>query len=156
WIRAGTPGPDAKDVHLEQLEVLPGDRVLKAGQEQMLLVRARFSDGRWKDVTWLSKFESNDASLAAVDAFGRVKMVRPGETAVRVTFQGQVAVVLCTAPYDQPVQPELYTGQNNFIDGPIFRKLQALRIEPSAPCDDTTFVRRVYLDTIGLPPTADE
>src|SRR4030095_13280101 len=35
------------------------------------------------------------------------------------------------------------------LDGAVFAKLKALRIPPSAPCDDATFLRRATLDTTG-------
>ena len=120
------------------------------------MVRALYSDGQWKDVTWLAQFDSNDASVATVNPAGLVHMARPGETAVRAAFQGQVAVVVMTAPYDQSVRAELLAGRNNFIDEPVFRKLAALRIEPSDLCGDETFLRRVFLDAIGALPTPEE
>ena len=38
----------------------------------------------------------------------------------------------------------------------MFTKLAALRIEPSDLCDDAEFLRRAFLDTIGILPTPDE
>jgi hypothetical protein len=42
------------------------------------------------------------------------------------------------------------------IDEHVMNKLAALRIEPSPLCDDTTFLRRAMLDTIGTLATSDE
>ncbi len=156
WLQADCPGPQTDERTLEKLEILPGDRTLKVGQEQQLLVRAKYSDGQWKDVTWLAKFASNDESVAQVDEFGKVRIHRPGETAVRAMFQGRVAVILFTAPYEQTIPDSLYTHKNNFIDEHVFGKLQALRIEPADLCSDEEFIRRVYLDTIGVLPTPEE
>src|SRR5262249_2772528 len=131
-------------------------RSLRTGQTQQLVVRAAYSDGQSKDVTWLTQFESNDASVALVDAAGLVRIARPGETAVRASFQGQVAVAVFPAPYDQLVAPALYRQRNNFIDEHVFNKLAALRIEPAELCTDEAFVRRVFLDTLGALPTPAE
>ncbi len=38
----------------------------------------------------------------------------------------------------------------------MFKKLAELRLEPSEPCTDEQFIRRVYLDTIGALPTLAE
>ena len=46
--------------------------------------------------------------------------------------------------------------RRNFIDEHVLAKLQALSVPPSPTCDDATFLRRAYLDTIGTLPTADE
>src|SRR6266545_1754536 len=156
WIRSGAPGPQQDDLTVKRVEVLPGNRVLRPGQELQLLVRAEYSDGSAKDVTWLTQFVSGDASVASVDAEGKVQMLRAGETTVRATFMGQVAVVLLTAPHDQPLKAELLAKRNNFIDEHVFNKLAALRIEPSERCGDEAFIRRLYLDTLGLLPTPAE
>ncbi len=156
WIRGGTPGPQKDDLSVQRLEILPGDRLMRPGQVQQLLVRAEFSDGRSKDVTWLTQFSSGDISVAEVDASGKVRIVRAGETTVRATFMGQVGVVLLTAPHEQPVKPELLAKRNNVIDEHVFNKLAALRIEPSDLCSDEAFLRRAMLDTLGTLPTPEE
>jgi hypothetical protein len=156
WIRAGVPGPRKEDPTIQRIEVLPGNRTLRVGEEQRLVVRALYSDSHWRDVTWLTKFDSNDAGVAEVNAAGTVRMVRQGEMAIRVSFQGQVTVVIFTCPHDQPVKAELLSRRNNFIDEHVFNKLAALRIEPSDGCNEAEFLRRAFLDTIGKLPTVDE
>jgi hypothetical protein len=44
----------------------------------------------------------------------------------------------------------------NFIDEHAYKKLQVLGLPPSAPCDDSTFIRRVTIDIAGRLPTIDE
>lgn len=156
WIRAGAPGPRQADATLTALTVEPARIVGKPGDVRQLRVTARFSDGKASDVGWLCKFESNDAGLAEVDASGRVRVRRQGETAVRVMFQTEVGVVLVTAPHEKAVDPSLLTARNNVIDDHVFAKLAALRIEPSAACTDNEFIRRAYLDTLGVLPTPAE
>jgi hypothetical protein len=46
WMRAGMPGPVKDDPEVRRLEVLPGSRILRVGQERQLLVVAEFSDAR--------------------------------------------------------------------------------------------------------------
>jgi hypothetical protein len=158
WIRAGAPGPVAGEPQIKSLEAHPlrAASALRPGDQLSLAVQAEYSDGTRRDVTWLAKFDSNDAGIADVDTTGTVTVRRPGETAVRVTFQGLVTVVIVTAPHEQPVRPELLAKRNNFIDEHVFAKLAALRIEPSDLCDDATFLRRVSLDLIGTLPDPDE
>jgi hypothetical protein len=156
WIAAGAPAPLKTDPSVRTLDVLPGNRTLRPGEAQQLLVRASYSDGTGRDVTWLSKFDSNDPGTVEVDAGGRLKVRRHGETAVRVSFQGAVAVVIVTSPHDKPVPAERLKGRNNFVDEHVFNKLAALRIEPSDLCTDADFLRRAHLDTIGVLPTPAE
>ncbi len=156
WIRAGLPGPLKEEATTQELVILPGNRILRPGETQQLLVRARTSDGNWRDVTWLSQFASNDVGVASVDAWGLARVNRNGETAIRVSFQGLVAVVILTAPFDKPVDPARLAVRNNFVDDHVFAKLAALRIEPSDLCGDAEFLRRATLDSCGVLPTPDE
>jgi hypothetical protein len=156
WLQAGAPGPVKTDPVITRLELSPGSRTMQVGQEQQLQVRAEYSDGQSRDVTWLAKFDANDVGIVAVSPTGTAKVLRPGETAVRASFQGLVAVAIFTAPCDQPVPPERLAQRNNFIDEHVFAKLAALRIEPSDLSGDEEFIRRVFLDTIGTLPTAAE
>jgi hypothetical protein len=61
-------------------------------------------------------------------------------------------------PYDNPISNDVYTkaARNNYIDGLVLEKLKALRIAPSEMATDGEFLRRAYLDTIGMLPTPDE
>src|SRR5207247_5208963 len=44
----------------------------------------------------------------------------------------------------------------NFIDDLVLKKLALLHIPPSPPCSDHGFIRRAFLDTAGILPTAEE
>jgi hypothetical protein len=156
WIRAGAPGINKDDSAIRRIEIQSAKRVLKPGETQQLQVFADFGDKQKKDVTWLTQFYSNDASVAEVSPDGLVKVVRPGETAIRAHFLGQVAVVVVTSPHESAVKAEIYAKKNNFIDEHVFKKLADLRLEPSDDCSDAQFLRRVFLDTIGVLPTSDE
>ncbi len=156
WIAAGSPGLVADEPLVEQIEISPGDQTLPIGQTAQLAVKARYTDGRERDVTWLAKFYSNDEGTLEVSPEGIVKPLRPGETAVRVHFDALVAVVSITTPFDQQVDPQLYAERKNVIDEHVLAKLAALHIPLSAACDDATFLRRAYLDAIGTLPTEAE
>ncbi len=156
WVAARAPGPVADEPEAARLEILPGDRELRLGETQQLLVRAHYADGRVRDVTWLAQFFSNDEATLGVKPDGLVKALRCGETSVRVHFQGQVEVARFTMPYANEVAPELFAQRQNALDEPVFKKLAALHLPPAAPCDDATFLRRATLDATGTLPTAEE
>src|SRR5207248_290547 len=87
WLKAGFPGPDKNDPKVSKLELAPNSKVLKIGEEVQLVATATFSDGTKKDVTWLTKFDSNDAAYLEVLPAGKAKAIRNGAVAVRAMFQ---------------------------------------------------------------------
>lgn len=156
WITAGAPGPNTGDAKVTKLEVVPGDKVLKVGETVPLAAWATFTDGTRREVTWLTKFETNDAAVARVSFDGTVTAIRNGATAIRAAFQTEVAVATLAVPFEWTVDATLYESKSNFIDDHVFARLKALRIEPSARSTDEEFLRRAFLDTIGVLPTPDE
>lgn len=156
WIASRAPAALADEPEVVRLEILPGDCVMVPGQSQQLLVRAHYVSGRVRDVTWLSQFFSNDETTVSVKPSGLVKSLRSGEAGVRVHFQGLVSVVGFTMPFPYSIKPEDYAEQQNVLDGPLFQKLQQLRIPPAGPCSDESFLRRAYLDAAGILPTPSE
>lgn len=156
WIAGGAPGPVADEPRAVKLEVAAGSGPLKVGQQQQIVVQARYSDGTLRDVTWLSKFVSNDEGLLDVSTDGLATALRNGETAVRVHFQQLVEAVIFSVPYETITPPELFARKNNAIDELVFGKLAQLHIPPADLCDDARFLRRAMLDTIGTLPTPAE
>ena len=167
WLKAGAPGPVKDEPTVAKLTISPTEHLLAVQQTQPLTVTAKYTDGRQRDVTWLTVFTSNDSAVAEIDRKGVITAHRSGETAIVASFDGQVAVAIATIPFGEPkregeapAEPTARPGSPdpaaNDIDTHVFAKLAALRIEPSAPASDAEFLRRVFLDTIGTLPTADE
>jgi hypothetical protein len=156
WIRGGAPGVNKDDPQVRRIEIAPARARLKPGQTLQLTVRAAYTNGENRDVTWLAKFDSNDAGVAGVSPAGLAHMERPGETAVRAMFAGQVAVTTLSAPFESALSADLFARKVNVVDEHVFAKLADLRIEPSEPCSDSAFIRRVYIDAMGTLPTPDE
>ncbi len=156
WIKAGAPGVTATDAKLTKLELLPSSEILKVGQTVPLVAWGTFSDGSRRDVTWLTKFDSNDVAAVTVTPTGLATAARNGATAVRASFLSEVAVANFLIPYDRTVDASKFTGGMNFIDVSVLSRLKELRIEPSAVCTDAEFIRRVFLDSCGILPTPDE
>jgi hypothetical protein len=160
WIAAGAPddGADAKSpvATLVRLQVEPQELVL-AGPDQSaaLVVTAEYSDGSLRDVTDLALMSSSNTASATVDG-GKVRSASRGEAFVlaRFGFLAQVANII-VLPDAEPWQPPAMQA-NNEIDMLVQQKLTKLRIVPAPLCDDTTFVRRVFLDVIGQLPTVTE
>ena len=155
WIAQGMPRGSAKDPVLERITVVPEVREMQFGGRQQLAVIGHYSDGSRRDVTGLSSFESNQTELASVDPSGRVSLARtPGEAAVMVRFQGQVAVFRAVIPQGLPVGEGL--DERSFVDRAVMNRLRRLGIPPSPPCDDGTFIRRATIDITGRMPSVEE
>jgi hypothetical protein len=126
-------------------------------QSGQMEVRARFADGTEENITSLCDFRINDDSVAEVTPLGQVKSLRPGDTALVVSYRGNVlaARVLVPTPaatgFKYPDVPE-----NNYLDKEVFAKLRRLNVVPSDLTGDTEFLRRVTIDTIGCLPSPEE
>jgi Protein of unknown function (DUF1553)/Protein of unknown function (DUF1549)/Bacterial Ig-like domain (group 2) len=155
WIAEGAPAPTSKDPAVVRLEIFPSQVTLDAGASQQLLVRAHYSDGRERDVTRWAKFASTEASVAAVDDLGKLSVTGRGEAAITVWFASNVTIATVSVPYEKPVADEVFASslRRNFIDEIVLDKLRRLRIPPSGQADDAAFLRRAFLDTLGVLPT---
>jgi hypothetical protein len=160
WIREGMSPARADTPRVVALELMPGELVLDAESTQRLLVTARFSDGSTRDVTHAAVYSSNDQSLAAVDEAGRITTGGlPGETALVVRYQDQVAACFVAVPFNRRSADAVSLEQwdrTHFIDRLLAEKWQRLNLSPSPPADDATFHRRLHLDVIGRLPTPAE
>ena len=158
WIATGALPPRDDDPVMESLEVLPGSVTLAPGMKQRLVVRARFSDGHEEDVTGWAKFTSTDGAVAEVDEQGVISVLGHGEVAVTVWYLSHIVVATITVPFKDEVPAEVYSGapRRGFIDEMTLAKLASLRLPPSPRSSDEEFLRRAYLDTIGVLPTVAE
>jgi hypothetical protein len=158
WIAAGTPPPRSDDPRLEHLEMVPAAVILGKGAQQQFLVLAHFTDGHVEDVTRWAKYTSANESVATVGEEGRVSVMGHGEGAITAWYASQVVTATVSVPYEQAVSPDAYDALpvHNFIDELVLARLRALNLPPSPTAADHEFLRRAYIDTIGMLPTADE
>jgi hypothetical protein len=153
WIEAGAPD-DRKDLPTPTaLTVEPKQMELDAATGvQQMKATATYSDGTQRDVTRLALFLTSNDNSAAISKAGLVTAKNRGEAFVMARFAtftvGSHAIVTPKGlAYEWPKVPE-----NNYIDALVNQKLRKLKILPSDLCDDATFIRRVYLDVLGLLP----
>ncbi len=158
WIADGAPPPKPDDPVVTGLEILPKQVTLDVGQTQQILVQATYSDGRQRDVTRWAKYTSTEVGVAAIDDFGNVTITGRGEAAITVWFASKVTVATVSVPYEKLVPPEVFANSRraNFVDEIVLDKLRRLNIPPSGAASDSEFIRRAFLDTLGVLPTADE
>ena len=155
WLKNGAKLIPEDEKRVLALRVTPSQSVLFGkNAKRQLLVTARYSDGTERDVTRTAKFQSNDDSIAKVTPEGLLSAERGGETAIVVRAPGIAAGAKVGVVLEPRAVPAV--AANNFIDDYVFAKLKTLEIPPSDVADDATFLRRAYLDIIGLIPTSEE
>ncbi len=157
WLQAGAPDDTGETPVPLGIEMLPPKVVFAGGgATQKTVVLAKYSDGSVRDVSRLALFLSNNEAVAAIGKDGVVKGNTRGGAFVFARFNkftvGSEVIVLPTD--DNFAWPE--TPASNYIDTLVFDKLRKLHMAPSELCTDEMFLRRVYLDLIGLAPSRDE
>jgi len=158
WIAEGCQMDTAEAARPIRIDVYPkSGRVLKKpAVQQQLSVWAHYSDGSVRDVTPLAVYSSSDVEVADVDRNGLVEGQKRGEVAVVVRYLEFIESSFIT--FIEDVEDFVWNDPqvNNYIDDAVDQKLMQLKYLPSDLCTDEEFIRRVYLDVIGILPTLEE
>ena len=153
WLSNGAPNDPPKTPKVVDVEIRPMQAVLEgSGATQQLTVRAKYSDGTVRDVTEKTVFISNNGIAAKASPAGLITSGKPGEAFImarfdQITTGTQIISIPKLPDYKFPDEPAA-----NYIDTLVYAKHRKVRITPSGLCDDNTFIRRLYLDVIGLLP----
>jgi hypothetical protein len=157
WISAGAPDDPPDLPSLTGIEILPKEAVLEGeGAAQRFTVVAKYTNGTDRDVTDLAVLSSSDDQTVKIDDKGLATAGGRGEGYIMARY-GTFAVVskIIVLPAGLQLQwPEVPV--NNYVDEHVFAKLKKLRIPPAELSSDEVFVRRVYLDVLGVLPTVEE
>jgi len=156
WIGNGAK-LDASVPRVASIEVFPKNPVIQLiGAKQQIRVVATYTDGQKKDVTREAFIESGNTEIAEVGRTAVMTAVRRGEAPVLARYEGAYAATTLTVMGRREdfvwQEPEKWGS----IDQYTAAKWQRMKIQPSEVCTDAEFIRRVYLDLTGLPPTSDE
>jgi Protein of unknown function (DUF1549)/Protein of unknown function (DUF1553) len=156
WIAAGLPADSPATPRLVRIQALPAEQVLiQPADRAQLRVQATFADGSVRDITRLAVYEvAND--IVTVSASGLVERQQPGETTILVRYLDRRATVQLAFVPARPNFRWQPVPERNYIDHLVFSKLWSVRLLPSPLCSDSVFLRRAYLDTLGMLPTVAE
>jgi hypothetical protein len=158
WIADGAKYDPKQKVQVPRLEISPGEIIADRTRKVSVALRAvaHFSDGTVEDVTGLTVFSSNDEAVAKVAESGEVTVGRLGDTAIIARYAGAVTSTQVLVPAADHGTQYPQTYPHSKIDEFVGARLRKLNIHPSELSSDADFIRRAYLDVIGMLPTAEE
>jgi hypothetical protein len=156
-LRAWIAGGMKLDLHtprVTKIELSPSYPVVqRIGGRQQFRVVATYADGLVRDVTQESFIESGNSEIAKHDKTGLLAAARRGEAPVLARYEGAYASTVLTVMGDRTGFVWQQPPANNRIDELVASKLRRMQTLQSGLCTDLEFVRRIYLDLTGLPPS---
>lgn len=165
WIAAGAleGGPS----ELSGLEVYPKTQQVSAEQrEARLVVVAKYLDGTARDVTSWCRFEPSVPSGVTVDSFGKVVVSHAMDVTIGVTYlsaRGASRFVFLGglredgAKVAQAATSDAFQGLSKQpLDEVISQQCRSLQLQEAPRADANTFLRRLFLVTVGRLPTPTE
>ena len=158
WIAEGAKPDPAGTPRCTKLEVYPSQkRVLKrVDGTQQVSATAIFANGQKRDATRLVAYESTNTQVATVDKQGLVTPHGRGETVILVRYLEHIESVPLMFVDEVPGFQWSEPATGNYIDVLVNAKLKQLQYLPAPTCTDAVFLRRVYMDVIGVLPTIEE
>tara|TARA_R110002096_G_scaffold26518_24_gene81853 strand:+ start:4677 stop:9809 length:5133 start_codon:yes stop_codon:yes gene_type:complete len=156
WIANGAK-LDVKADKVASIELIPKNPVIQEiGGRQQFRVVATFANGMKRDVTSEAFVESGNKEVAEHDEYALLNTIRRGEAPILARYEGAYAATTLTVMGKRDGFTWKTPPANNRIDELAAAKWQRLKIIPSELCTDQEFIRRIYLDLTGLPPTSDQ
>ncbi|TWU04905.1 DUF1549 domain-containing protein [Stieleria varia] len=154
WIADGSQ-LNLETPRVSQLEIFPINPVVQTiGMQQQVRLIAHYADGTKRDVTREAFIDSGNSEVATAAKGGLLTSVRRGEAPILARYEGKYAATTLTVMGDRSgfAQSDVETWSP--IDELVAAKWDRVKVSPSPLCDDATFLRRVYLDLTGMPPTS--
>lgn len=157
WIRNGVRNDIDDSPRVVAIEVQPQNPMIPLpNMKQQISVTATYSDGKKRDVTREAFIESGNIEVATANEDGTLNLIRRGEAPVLVRYEGAYAATTLTVMGDRSGFAWTDTPEFNYIDKHVYNKLKRIKVTPSELCTDDEFLRRVYIDLTGLPPSRDK
>jgi hypothetical protein len=158
WIAQGAPTDDDDAPRCVRLEVKPDRRsILPLHPDgQQLAVTAHFSNGDKRDVTHLVAYESSNVAIATVDRRGKVIPQQRGEVAILVRFLEHIEALPLMFMQPDPKFEWNTPVATHLVDIHVHAKLKQLQMHPSPIASNSDFLRRAFLDLIGVLPELSE
>lgn len=149
--QAASGGP-----RIQSIELYPKDRIFaKLGMRQPVVVVGRLSDGSTRDMTAEVRYSVNDESIVSPVSGEAITAKGRGLTVLMARGMGKTATAQMIV-VDNSSSGDWAMPAGSFIDRLVFSKLRQVRLEPFPATSDSVFLRRVFLDAIGVLPSMAE
>ena len=155
WIASGVK-LDLDKARVTKIEVSPqSPQIPLPGMRQQVIVIATYADGTVRDVTAEAFLESSLTDVVEVDKQGLATGQRRGEASLLARYEGSYAATTVVVMGDRSGFAWQEPPANNHLDTLVYNKLKKVKVQPSEQCTDAEFIRRVFLDLVGVPPQPD-
>jgi hypothetical protein len=156
WIAKGVK-LDLDAPRVTQIEVFPKSaQIPLPDMKQQVVVIATFSDGKTRDVTAEAFLESSLTDVVVVDKQGLATGLRRGEASLLARYEGAYAAATVIVMGDRSGFEWQDVPANNHLDELVYNKLKKIKVQPSELANDSDFIRRLYLDLLGVPPQPED
>jgi len=156
WIANGVK-LDLDAPRVTQIEVFPkAAQIPLPDMKQQVVVIATFADGKTRDVTAEAFLESSLTDVVIVDKQGLATGLRRGEASLLARYEGAYAAATIVVMGDRSGFEWKDVPTNNHLDELVYNKLKKIKVQPSDLCSDSDFIRRLYLDLLGVPPQPED
>ena len=153
WISQGAL-LNMKARRVKTLKLYPINPVVEEiGATQQFRVVAIYDDGLVRDVTREAFVTSGNGEVAEHDTLSLMTTLRRGEAPILARFEGRYAATTLTVMGDRSGFVWNKPDSHNRIDELVSQKWKRMKIQSSSLASDLDFLRRLYLDLTGLPPT---
>ena len=155
WIAQGAPRLGGRT--LTGFRIVASTRVVHNLQQPVQLsALASFDHGSELDVSAWTVFTPEDASSVTVRDAGVTKVNRRGRHIIVTRFLDRVEAVELIAPLEQAGPAALDQTTNGSVDTFLEQKLFQIGLQTAPAADDSTFVRRIFVDLTGRLPAPDD
>jgi hypothetical protein len=145
-----------KSPRVVKIQVSPQNPVVESvGAKQPFSVVATYADSTTRDVTAEAFVESGNTDVATADG-PVLTTLRRGEAPVLARYEGNYAATTLTVMGDRTGFVWQEPPAWGKIDELVAAKWQRMKIAPSELFTDLEFIRRIYLDLTGLPPSPNQ
>jgi hypothetical protein len=156
WIADGAK-LNKEAARVSRIDVIPKNPVVQeVGALQQTRIVATYADGSTRDVTAEAFVASGNTDVAVNEEGGLLRTLRRGEAPILARYEGNYAATTVTVMGNRDGFQWSEPPAWNHVDELVSANWKRMKILPSELSSDQEFLRRIYLDLTGLPPTADE